>query len=78
VGVRELALTPDNAVPFQIAAGEVLARADGQIVVALVPHGPAGGEVLVLADVGILRTPVEVEPANLTFWQNMARYAYER
>lgn len=77
-GVVELALTPGNAVPLQVAAGEVLARSEEQVVAALVAYGPAGGEVLALADVGILRTPVDVDPANLLFWQNLARYAYER
>jgi hypothetical protein len=77
-GVRRLALAEDNAVPFQMTTGEVLARTEQGIVAALVAYGPAGGEVLVLADVGILRTPVEEDPANLTFWQNLARYAYER
>jgi hypothetical protein len=77
-GVRELALTADNAVPFQVTTGEVLARTDEGIVAALVGYGSAGGEVLVLADLGILRTPVGEDPANLTFWQNLAQYAYAR
>jgi hypothetical protein len=77
-GVRELALTEGNAVPFEITGGEVLARAGEKIVAALVPHGPAGGEVLVLGDLGILRTPIGENPANLAFWENLARYAYER
>ena len=40
---------------------------------ALVNYGDAGGQVLVLADVGMLGSGVE--PAHFTFWQNLARYA---
>jgi hypothetical protein len=36
--------------------------------------GDAGGQVLVLADVGLLGAS-SPEPANLRFWQNLAQYA---
>jgi hypothetical protein len=45
--------------------------------VALLDHGDAGGQVLVLADVGILGS-AGGEPQNLTFWRNLAEYARSR
>jgi len=73
----QLELAEDNGVPFTMTSGQTLARADGTAVVGLVDHGDAGGEVLVLADVGILGAGW-TEPANLAFWQNLARYAQSR
>ena len=74
--VSALQLSEGNGLPLTTARGEVLARAGGEAVVALVGHGAAGGEVLALADLGILGNH---GPApNLSFWQNLARYARER
>jgi hypothetical protein len=75
IGVLEIA--GGNGLPFSLSEGQVLARMDGEPVVALVDYGTQGGQVLVLADVGILGA-VWGEPANLPFWQNLARYARSR
>jgi hypothetical protein len=75
-GVLSLELFEENGIPFTLAEGEVLAQANGEPVVALVDYGDAGGQVLVLADVGILGS--KGEPHNLTFWQNLAQYARSR
>ena len=74
-GVTALDLVGGNAVPISLAGAEgvrVLARAGGEPVAALVDHGR--GEVLVLADVGILGADGG-GPDNLPFWRNLARYA---
>jgi hypothetical protein len=79
-GVTALELGPDNGVPFDLTGSDgsqVLARADGQPVVALLDYGDAGGQVLALADVGILGSGYG-QPHNLPFWRNLARYARSR
>jgi hypothetical protein len=76
-GVVYLDLAAGNGVPFRIdetADAQVLALAGGEPVMALVNHGL--GEVLVLADLGILGADWG-GPDNLPFWQNLARYARE-
>jgi hypothetical protein len=73
-GIATLGLAEANGVPFSLAGGQVLAQADGELAVALVDHGQGGGQVLVLADVGMLGHD-EGEPTNLAFWLNLARYA---
>jgi hypothetical protein len=73
-GVTVLELAEANGVPFSLTEGQVLAQADGELAVALVDYGQGGGQVLVLADVGILGA-YEGEPTNLPFWLNLARYA---
>jgi pimeloyl-ACP methyl ester carboxylesterase len=72
-----LALIQNNGVPFTMQAGETLARVNGRPAVGLVEYGEAGGQVLVLADVGILgfAGPGPSEGDNLTFLRNLARYA---
>jgi hypothetical protein len=47
---------------------------EGAPVAALVDYGDAGGQVLALADLGILSASWG-EPNNLPFWQNLAEYA---
>jgi hypothetical protein len=54
-----------------------LAQADGKPVIGLVEVGERGGQVLVLADVGLLGASWG-DPVNLTFWLNLARYARSR
>ncbi len=71
-GVNVLELAGGNGVPFSLTDGDVLARADGEAAVALVQYGQ--GQVLVLADVGILGATWG-PPANVDFWRNLARYA---
>jgi len=75
-----LALLGGNAVPFTMQTGDTLAESLGWPVVGLVDYGEAGGQVLVLADVGILSfagsTPQEGD--NLPFLRDLARYARMR
>jgi hypothetical protein len=74
-----LALAQDNGVPFALpdSGSHVLAQLNGQPVAALVDVGTAGGQVLVLADVGILGSSWG-RPHNLVFWQNLAQVARSR
>jgi len=79
-GVPSLALAANNSVPFvldRVAGGEILARAGGELNVALVDYGSGGGQVLALADVGVLATDGG-QPANLDFWLGLATYARSR
>jgi hypothetical protein len=73
-GIKVIMMIDGNGVPFTLAEGLVLARAGGEPAIALIEHG--GGEVLVLADLGMLSA--SDEPINLHFWQNIARYARGR
>jgi hypothetical protein len=78
-GVTSLALAVGNGVPFRLDGGSegvVLAEAGEAPVVALVAYGQNGGQVLALADVGILGAEWGT-PANLRFWQNLAEFARE-
>lgn len=80
-GVKQLSIARSNGVRFSLAKGtkfEILAEMGEQAVVALVQYGDAGGEVLVLADVGILGSSGEPTLTNLPFWQNLADYARSR
>lgn len=82
-GVDSLGLAEGNAVLFKTirSAGtgevQVLAQTRSGLIAALVGYGEQGGEVLALADVGILNTSGG-GPANLYFWRNLARYARSR
>lgn len=76
-GVTELFLLEDNSLrfdPIQDGDGVVLARVGDEPAVILLDHGQAGGQVLALADLGILASGWD-GPGNLPFWQNLARYA---
>ncbi len=78
-GVELLELAGANGLPFTLVPdlqAQVLARAEGGLVAALVDHRDAG-QVLVLADVGILNT-ASPEPINLPFWRNLTAYARAR
>ena len=72
-----LALIQNNGVPFTMQAGEILAQVDGRPAVGLFEYGEAGGQVLVLADIGILGFAGSEPPEedNLVFLRNLARYA---
>jgi hypothetical protein len=76
-GVSSLALAANNGIPFVIERGEVLARAGGELNMALVDYGGGTGQVLALADVGVLATDGG-QPANLDFWLGLATYARSR
>jgi hypothetical protein len=77
VGRETLRLAENNGVPMDLNAGLVLAQTDGRPAAAWIEWGDSGGQVLVLADVGILGTDLG-EPQNLFFWQNLARHARAR
>ncbi|MFN2183788.1 MAG: M28 family peptidase, partial [Anaerolineae bacterium] len=53
-GVSLLELLPGNSVPIRLEEGQVLGWAEGRIVIGLVDYGDAGGQVLALADAGLL------------------------
>ena len=74
-GVTTLRLADNNAVPFTADGGVELARMAGRSVATLIDAG--AGEVLVLADLGLLGSSPG-EPQNLRFWQNIAEYARDR
>jgi pimeloyl-ACP methyl ester carboxylesterase len=76
-GQSNLALIDANGVPFTMRTGEVLAEVDGRPAIGLVKYGQAGGQVLVLSDVGMLGLAgSEPETDNLAFLGNLARYAH--
>ena len=50
-----LAFYADNGVPLRLQTGLELIRAAGRPLVALVEYGEQGGQVLVIADLGILQ-----------------------
>jgi hypothetical protein len=75
--VSYLELLPGNSVPLKLSEGQVLAWADGRIVIGLVDYGDAGGQVLALADIGLLGND-RGTPQSLSLWQNLAQYARSR
>lgn len=78
-GVTSLLLasntTTSNGVRFTAAGSQALARSGAHPAVSLVAAD--SGEVLVLADLGILGAPGGEAP-NLRFWQNLASYVRSR
>jgi hypothetical protein len=77
-GEERLTLIEGNGVPFTLNVnGEVLATLQDEPVAALVDYGDAGGQVLILADVGIFGSG-RGEPANLALWKKLAEYARSR
>jgi hypothetical protein len=75
-GQRGLALLAGNAISFTMRSGDTLAAFGEKPVVGLVDHGAAGGQVLVLADAGILGfAGTASEGKNLAFVRNLAQYA---
>jgi hypothetical protein len=75
-----LRLVANNGLPISLEAGEVLAELGGQAALGLVAYGGAGGEVLILSDLGSLDLydPRRHERDNLRFLRNLARYARDR
>lgn len=71
-GVTSIRMIAGNGHRFNVEDGEVLALAGAAPAVAILGHG--AGEVVVLADLGMLGAS-EDPPANRTFWRNLARYA---
>ena len=76
-GISYLKLLPGNSVPLRMDEGQVLAWAEGRIVMGLVDYGDAGGQVLALADAGLLGAGTGTRPG-LRFLQNLAQYARSR
>jgi len=78
-GLEVIVLAESNGVPFAYQRGETLAQAHGEAIMALVPYGDQGGEVLIIGDLGILRAEWgEAAPRNLKLWLNLAQYAVDR
>jgi hypothetical protein len=73
-GLYDLSLLGENGVTFRMDEGQELADAWGDPAAALVDHGV--GQVLVLADIGIL-DDTGGQP-NLPFWLNLAAYVRSR
>jgi hypothetical protein len=67
----------ENGVPIRLASGQILANVGGQVVLALVDYGSAGGQVLVVSDLTLLQD-LGRDGKNLQLLQNLARYAWER
>ena len=62
-----------NGVPIRMNSGLVLARSEGNAVIGLVDYGNLGGQVLVVADLGLLQADNKAK--NMNFIQNLAHYA---
>lgn len=66
-----------SGVPFSMKDGLELMRADYKTIVGLVEYGERGGQILIIADMGIIQTD-RVGARNLDFLKNIARYAKTR
>ncbi len=77
---RQLTMIEDNGIPFTMQNGETLAAVRGTPAAGLVDYGEAGGQVVVLADVGMLGYAGFEQPPvdNLRFWRNLAQYVRDR
>ncbi len=73
-GLSTLALAPGNGKAVFAPAGTTLALAGPDTAASHVPAGRLGGEVLALADLGILGHQATAV-VNRAFWRNLARYA---
>jgi hypothetical protein len=73
-------LTASNGLPINLQAGETLAEVNGQAALGLVDYGAAGGQVLVLSDLGLLKLydRGQNERDSIALLRNLARYARER
>jgi hypothetical protein len=72
-----LKMNEENGVPFELESGLVLAEANSWPVLALVDYGGAGGQVLVVGELGLL-SDFGAGGKNLELLKNLARYAWER
>jgi hypothetical protein len=66
-----------DGVPFRIQKGLVLYRAGNHPAIALVDYGESGGQVLIVADLGLL-LDFDRGGKNLIFLQNLAAYVTDR
>jgi len=71
---RYLTFYEGQGVPFSMKNGTELFRAAGSPIVGLVDYGDKGGQVLVIADLGILQAGSQ-GAKNIEFLKNIARYA---
>jgi hypothetical protein len=77
-GAQYLSMFGNNAVLMQVNSGQVLATADkGKPVLAVAKVGEQGGQVLVVADIGLL-IDFGNGAKNFQLIKNIARYALER
>jgi hypothetical protein len=79
-GLSRFRLLPNNGLPISLQAGEVLVEMGEEVALALVDHGGAGGQVLVLSDLGSLDLYDfrQHQTDNFAFFRNLARYAGDR
>jgi hypothetical protein len=78
--IYTLVLIANNGLPIRLQAGEMLAEVEGQVALGLVDFGGAGGQVLILSDLGLLNLYDfrEHERDNFAFLRNLASYARDR
>jgi hypothetical protein len=78
--LSDLVMLPDNGLRLTLQGGVVLAEAQGEPAIALLDVGSAGGQILVLSDLGLLdlSNPGEGERDNLDFLRNLASYVRRR
>jgi hypothetical protein len=75
-----IGLIAKNGLPIHMEAGETLAEVGGQAALGLVNYGEAGGQVLILSDLGSLDLYDfrQHERDNFAFLRNLATYARDR
>jgi hypothetical protein len=78
--LTSLIMIANNGLPISLQAGETLAEVNGQAALGLVDYGTAGGQVLILSDLGMLDLIALMPPErdNLTFLRNLARFKRDR
>lgn len=74
-GLAALAMAPGNGRAISAPGGRVLATTGGEVAAALLTTG--SGEVLALADLGMLGSQATAAP-NVAFWHNLTRWARSR
>jgi hypothetical protein len=72
-----LAVYQSNGVPFGMDSGLDLAQINGRPIIGLVDYGEQGGQVLVIADLGVLKDD-GAGARNMNFVKNIASYARSR
>jgi hypothetical protein len=78
--LASLTLIAGNGLPISLQAGETLAEVNGQTALGLVDYGAAGGQVLILSDLGLLDLYDfgQHERDSIALLRNLARYARDR
>jgi len=77
-GVDELTMIGGNGVSMAVeGAFNTLARSGEALAAVRLDFGGAGGEVVALADIGLLISR-SGQPTNFRFWQNLVDYARDR